>query len=131
MISHIQRARKFTARGGHIFKYPLNILNINKKTAGVPTFFSLITWVTSISENQGLEKSRFASNLRKISGPAHLDFFFSLSPVFFQVYGINLAFFFQIGGYLEKKSRFAGPEIFLRFEAQFYIQLLYRPHFGT
>ena len=31
---------------------------------------------TLISENQGLEKSRSASNLRKISGPANLDFFF-------------------------------------------------------
>ena len=38
-----------------------------------------------------------------------MDFFFSLSP-----YGINLAF--SLGGDLEKKSRSAGPEIFLRFE---------------
>ena len=30
---------------------------------------------TLISENQGLEKSRSVSYLRKISGPAHLDFF--------------------------------------------------------
>ena len=37
---------------------------------------------TLISENQGLEKSRFYSNLRKISGPANLDFFFSLSTLF-------------------------------------------------
>ena len=59
-----------------------------------------------ISENLGLEKSRSVSNLRKISGPAHLDIF--------QVYGINLAFF--LGGDQEKKSRFPGPEIFLRFE---------------
>ena len=34
---------------------------------------------TLISENQGLEKSRPVSNLRKISGPANLDFF-SRSP---------------------------------------------------
>ena len=53
-----------------------------------------------ISENQGLEKLRSVSNLRKISGPAHMDFFFSLSPKFFQVYGINFAFF--LGGDLEK-----------------------------
>ena len=33
---------------------------------------------TLISENQGLEKSRSASNLRKISGPANLDFFLGL-----------------------------------------------------
>ena len=30
---------------------------------------------TLISENLGLEKSRSYSNLRKISGPANLDFF--------------------------------------------------------
>ena len=47
---------------------------------------------TLISENQGLENLRSVSNLRKISGPAHLDFF--------KVYGINLAFF--LGGDLEK-----------------------------
>ena len=57
-----------------------------------------------ISENQCPEKSRYVSN--RISGPAHLDFF--------QVNGINLAFFLY--GDL-KKPRFAGPEIFLRFEA--------------
>jgi hypothetical protein len=33
---------------------------------------------TLISEKQGLEKSRSASNLRKISGPANLDFFLGL-----------------------------------------------------
>ena len=55
---------------------------------------------TLISENQGLEKSRSYSNLRKISGPANLDFF--------QVYSINLAFF--LGGDL------AGTEIFPCFE---------------
>ena len=38
---------------------------------------SLLIW-TLISENQGLEKSRSASNLRKISGPANLDFFLGL-----------------------------------------------------
>ena len=56
---------------------------------------------TLISENQGLKKSRSVSNLRKISGPAHLDFFSVCHPDFFS----------------RKKSRFAGPEIFLRFEA--------------
>ena len=35
---------------------------------------------TLISENQVLEKSRSASNLRKISGPANLDFFLCLHP---------------------------------------------------
>jgi hypothetical protein len=69
---------------------------------------------TLISENQGLEISRSASNLRKISGPANLDFFSVCHLDIFQIYGINLAFF--LGGDLEKKSRFAGPEIFLRFE---------------
>ena len=48
-----------------------------------PSFSLLICAL--ISENQGLEKSRSVSKLRKISGPLHLDFF--------QVYGINLAFF--------------------------------------
>ena len=62
---------------------------------------------TLISENRGLEKLRSVSNLRKFSGPAHLDFF--------QVYGINLVFFSRWRP--RKKSRFAGPEIFLRFEA--------------
>ena len=33
---------------------------------------------TFISESQGLEKSRLASNLRKISGPENLDFFLGL-----------------------------------------------------
>ena len=48
---------------------------------------------TLISENQGLEKSRSVSNPRNNSGSA----------------------FFQDGD-LEKKSRFAEPEIFLGFE---------------
>ena len=48
---------------------------------------------TLISENQGLEKLRSDSNLRKISGPVHLDFF--------QVHGKILASF--LGGDLEKK----------------------------
>ena len=33
---------------------------------------------TLISENQGLEKSRSVSNLKKNSGPASLDFFVGL-----------------------------------------------------
>jgi hypothetical protein len=37
---------------------------------------------TFISENQGLEKLRSVSNLRKISGPAHLNFF-SVDLIFF------------------------------------------------
>ena len=39
---------------------------------------------TFISENQGLEKLRSVSNLRKISGPAHLNFF-SVDLIFFSV----------------------------------------------
>ena len=62
---------------------------------------------TLISEIPGLQESRSVfSNRRKISGPANLDFF--------QVYSINLAFFSRWRP--RKKSRFAGPEIFLRFE---------------
>ena len=37
-----------------------------------------------ISENEGLEKSRSASNLRKISVPAHLNFFSVCHLSFFQ-----------------------------------------------
>jgi hypothetical protein len=48
---------------------------------------------TMISENQGREKLRSVSNLRKISGNAHMDFFSVCHLDFFQVYGINLAFF--------------------------------------
>ena len=69
---------------------------------------------TLISENQGLEKLRSVSNLRKISGPAHLYFFSVCHLDFFQIYSINLAFFSRWRP--RKKSRFAGPEIFLRFE---------------
>ena len=60
----------------------------------IPVFGLLIC--TLISENQGV------SNLRKISGPAHLDFFSVCHLDFFQVYGINLVFF--LGGDLEKNS---------------------------
>ena len=45
---------------------------------------------TLIFENQGLEKLRSVSNLRKISGPANLIFFFS-RPDFFQF--VNWGFF--------------------------------------
>ena len=45
-------------------------------------------------ENQGLEKSR------KFQALQTWNFVFSWSPRFFQVYGINLAFF--LGGDLEK-----------------------------
>ena len=70
---------------------------------------------TLISENQVLEKSRSASNLRKISGPANLGFFSVCHLDFFQIYNINIAFF--LGGDLEKNPGLNGPEIFLRFEA--------------
>ena len=39
---------------------------------------------TLIYENQGLEKSRSASYLRKISGPANMDFFSVFHFVFFR-----------------------------------------------
>ena len=65
-----------------------------------------------ISENQGLEKAWSVSNLRKISGPVHLYLFLVYHLDFFQVYGINLASFLE-------KSKFAGHEIFLRFETDF------------
>ena len=40
---------------------------------------------TLISENEGLEKLRSASNLRKISVPAHLNFFSVCHLSFFQI----------------------------------------------
>jgi hypothetical protein len=68
-----------------------------------------------ISENQGLEKLSSVSNLRKISGPAHLDFYFSLTPGFFSGLWFKSSFFSRWRP--KKESRFSGPEIFLRFEA--------------
>ena len=62
---------------------------------------------TLISKKQGLEKSRSVSNLRKRSDHANL------SPGFFSGLWYKPSFF--LGGDLEKKSRFAGPEFFLRF----------------
>ena len=47
------------------------------KCAHIKAIFGLLI-CTLISENQGLEKSSSASNLRKISGPANLDFFLGL-----------------------------------------------------
>ena len=44
------------------------VLHIGAKLFGLLIF-------TLISENQGLEKLRSVSNLRKISSPAYLDFF--------------------------------------------------------
>ena len=57
---------------------------MNKHTPMFIPEFRVVTIVgllicTLISENQGLEKSRSVSNIRKISGPANLDFF-SRSP---------------------------------------------------
>ena len=45
---------------------------------------------TLISENEGLEKLRSASNLRKISVPAHLIFFSVCHLNFFLIYTIDL-----------------------------------------
>ena len=75
---------------------------------------------TLISENQGLDKSRSVSNLIKISVPVHLIFFSVCHLNFFQVYGTNLKKI-QLTNWkkfrsTEKKFRYAGPEIFLRFD---------------
>ena len=82
---------------------------------------------TLISENQGLEKLRSISNLRKISGPAHMNFFsvdlsyFSVCHLnSFQIYTINIKKI-QVTNWKKikvywKKIRSAGTEIFLRFE---------------
>ena len=45
---------------------------------------------TLISENQGLAKLRSASNLRKMSVPAHLIFFSVCHLSFFQIYTTDL-----------------------------------------
>ena len=65
---------------------------------------------TLISENQGLEKSRSASNIRKNSGPAYLNFFFSLSPGFFSGLQHNPSFF--LGGDHEKNLGLQDLKIF-------------------
>ena len=61
-----------------------------QKSCPVKIYWNILLLVSNshlicplISENEGLEKSRAASNLKKISVPAHLNFFFSLSPEFF------------------------------------------------
>ena len=77
---------------------------------------------TLISENQGLEKLRSVLNLKKISVPVHLIFFSRPDPDFF--FSLSAGFFSDLyhkpekfpGDKLKKKLRFAGPEIFLRFE---------------
>ena len=65
---------------------------------------------TLISENQGLEKSRSASNLRKFQVLQILDFFFNLSPRFFSDLYYKPSFFSRWRP--RKKSRFAGTEFF-------------------
>ena len=47
------------------------------KKANIQLIVSLVI-CTLISENQGLEKSRSNSDLRKILGPANLNFFLGL-----------------------------------------------------
>ena len=63
-----------------------------------------------ISENQGLEKLRYILDLRKISGPAELNFFSVCRLNFFQIYTINLKKIQVTNG--KKKSKCAGPEMF-------------------
>ena len=70
---------------------------------------------TLISENQGLKKSRSATNLRKI--PANLDFFFSLTPGCFSDLQYKTRFFFRWRP--RKKNQVCRPEFFLRFETDF------------
>jgi hypothetical protein len=84
---------------------------VTRKALNFLTTFGLLI-CTLIFENQGLEKLRSDSNLRKISVPALLDFFSVCHLDFFS--GVLYKFTFFLGGYvpIEKKSRFAGPEIF-------------------
>ena len=68
---------KYLMKIGFIFEVWLtSCINITFKNV-TKIFFDIFGLLicTLISENQGLEKSRSASNLRKISGPANLDFF--------------------------------------------------------
>ena len=76
------------------------------------SFFLIINLLicTLISENQGFEKLRSVSNLRKISGPAHLEFFFSLSPGFFSGLWYKSSFF--LGGDLEKNPGLQDLKLF-------------------
>ena len=121
---------QLTFSGGKLGK---NMCCIYKYDNGCGDFSQVIytfshLFCTFISENQGLEKLRSILNLRKISGPAELNFFsvhlnfFSVCHLnFFQIYTINLKKSrWQTEKKLrctEKKFRCAGPEIFLRFEA--------------
>ena len=68
--NYVHKVQNFREAHKNLFNLPhaLYIYLVN-----VQTICLLIC--TLISENQGLEKSRSVSNLRKISGPAHLDFF--------------------------------------------------------
>jgi hypothetical protein len=68
-----------------------------------------------ISENQGLEELRSVSNLRKFLDPAHVNFFSVFHLVFFSGLWYKSSFFSKWRP--KKQSRFAGPENFLRFEA--------------
>ena len=71
---------------------------------------------TLIPENQGLEKLRSAfQTLEKFQVLHTLIFFFSLSPWFFSGLWYESSFFSRWRP--RKKSRFAGTENFLRFEA--------------
>ena len=67
-----------------------NSITMKKFSIDSPIFGLLIC--IFISENQGLEKLRSALNLRKISGPAQLNFFFS-TPEFF--FSLSPDFFFR------------------------------------
>ena len=69
------------------FNFILKAFYLAMKDAGDLTNIHLIC--TLISENKGLEKSKSASNLRKISVPEHLNFFSVCHLNFFQIYGIN------------------------------------------
>ena len=102
----------FTARPkihshSQIFRYGRSIFSLPHRPKFSDFFDLCLHWVsvvrvynialsyghlicTFISENQGLEKLRFVSNLRNISGPAHLNFF-SVDLIFFQF--VNWIFF--------------------------------------
>ena len=82
-------------------------------------FWKSRSWEINVCFNP---KKKFRSCKPDFFFSVHLRFFFSLSPGFFQVYGINLQKI-QVTNWkkircTEKKFRCAGPEIFLRSETE-------------
>ena len=87
------------------------LLHLEEKQSFKLTVGSLICAL--ISENQGLHEFRFVSNVKKISGPAHLDFF-SVCHLDFSGLCYKSSFFSRL--IPRKKSKFSGPDADLDFQ---------------